>query len=91
MEHVKKKFLEQKKEILYSVNKTMMECKSLDNKPSRDRKTVGRFHTKLERLALTFADGAIKEVPYKTNLEKLKKQEMDLLRRQQGIDPSILM
>jgi hypothetical protein len=38
MVHVKKKFIEQKKEILYSVNKTMMECKSLDNKPTSYRK-----------------------------------------------------
>jgi site-specific DNA recombinase len=47
--------------------------------------------TKLERLALTFADGAIKEAVYKTNLEKLKKQELELMRRQQAIDPSTLM
>jgi site-specific DNA recombinase len=46
---------------------------------------------KLERLALTFADGAIKEGPYKTNLEKLKKQEIELTKRQQSIDPSTMM
>ena len=38
MEHVKKIFLEQKKEIISSVNKTMNECKSLENKPSSYRK-----------------------------------------------------
>lgn len=38
MEEVKQKFLEQKKEIIYSVNKTMMECKGLENKPSSYRK-----------------------------------------------------
>jgi len=38
MEHVKKTFLEQKKEIISSVNKTVIECKSLDNKPSSYRK-----------------------------------------------------
>ena len=46
---------------------------------------------RLERLGITFTDGAIKENPYKTKLEKLKKQESDLTRRQQAIDPSTLM
>jgi site-specific DNA recombinase len=54
-------------------------------------KQLESIRAKLERLALAFADGAIKEGPYKTNLEKLKKQEIELIKRQQSIDPSTMM
>jgi len=54
-------------------------------------KQLGGVKTKLERLALTFADGAIDESLYRVNLEKLKKQQLELTRRQQAIDPSTLM
>ena len=54
-------------------------------------KQLVSVRTRLERLGLAFSDGAINEVSYKTNLAKLKKQEIDLTRRQQAIDPSTLM
>jgi site-specific DNA recombinase len=42
---------------------------------------------KMERLGMAFADGAIEESTYKSNLKQLKKQETDLLKCRRNIDP----
>jgi hypothetical protein len=43
--------------------------------------------TKMERLGMAFADGAIVESAYKSNLKQLKKQETVLMKCRQNIDP----
>jgi len=44
-----------------------------------------------ERLGLTYTDGTLTESAYKTKLNQLKKQEADLIQRQNNLDPTELI
>jgi len=48
------------------------------------------IRAKKERLGIAFADGAIQETIYKSRLNRLKKQEANLVKCRQAIDPSEL-
>jgi len=51
-----------------------------------DRQLV-KLRTKMERLAITFADEAISEPVYKDNLQMLREQEAGIMTRKANLDP----
>ncbi len=54
-------------------------------------KDIASVKKKQERLGMAYADGALDDSVYKTKLQQLKKQEVELVRRQQNLDPSEMM
>lgn len=54
-------------------------------------KNLAAVLKKEERLGMAYADGALAESVYKAKLQQLKKQEADLMRRRDNLDPSELV
>jgi site-specific DNA recombinase len=54
-------------------------------------KDIAVVREKQERLGIAFTDGTLTESVYKAKLQQLKKQEADLVQRQQNLDPNELI